>query len=56
MTMTEKFKAWKSSWTAQGINDFQKTLFPIIFMLFTLWFSLHTYNRVGDIEPININN
>ena len=37
-------------WTAQGINDFQKTLFPIAFLLFTLLFSLCTYYKVGDIE------
>ena len=50
----EKLKDWHSTWTAQGINDFQKTLFPIFFLLFTTWFTLHTYNRVGDIETNNI--
>ena len=41
-------------WTAQGINDFQKTLFPFIFLLFALLFSIFSYLKVGDIEPENM--
>ena len=47
----EKFKQWKDGLTAQGINNFQKTLFPFIFLLFTLMFALHSYFRFGDIKP-----
>ena len=41
-------------WTAQGINDFQKTLFPFLFLLFAFLFALFSYLKVGDIEPENI--
>ena len=37
--------------TAQGINDFQKTLFPFMFLTFVVLFAFCTYYRVGDVEP-----
>ena len=50
----QRFREWKDGLTAQGINDFQKTLFPFIFLLFTLMFALHSYFRFGDIKPKNM--
>ena len=41
-------------WTAQGINDFQKTLFPFMFLLFAFLFAIFSYMKVGDIEPENM--
>ncbi len=43
-------------WTAQGINDFQKTLFPLIFLTFSLIFSFVAYFKIGDIEPEDLDN
>ncbi len=46
-----RFRMFKTNgWTAQGINDFQKTLFPLAFCLFTLLFALCAFYKVGDIE------
>ena len=44
-----------NKWTAQGINDFQKTLFPFIFLIFTILFSICSYYKVGDIESEDLN-
>ena len=30
-------------WTAQRINDFQKTMFPLVFVVFLIGFSLAVY-------------
>ena len=38
-------------WTAQGINDFQKTLFPFMFLTFAFLFSICSYLKIGDIAP-----
>jgi hypothetical protein len=46
---------WYKDWTAEGVNNFQKTLFPILFLVFTLIFSLCAYFKVGDIEPEDLN-
>ena len=44
-----------NKWTAQGINDFQKTLFPFIFLTFAILFSICSYMKVGDIEQEDLN-
>ena len=54
MNRMERFKQWKDGLTAQGINDFQKTLFPFIFVLFTVFFALYSHFRFGDIKPKNM--
>ena len=41
-------------WTAKGINSFQKTFFPTLFIVFLFFYSLEAYFQWGDIESSEI--
>lgn len=42
------WQKYKERMTAQGINDFQKTLFPVIFLTFLIFFACYVYFRPGE--------
>ena len=50
-TGLQKMRAFIEDWTAQGINDFQKTLFPVIFIIFLIPYVLAVQFKWGDIPP-----
>ena len=37
-------------WTAEGINDFQKTLFPCVLLVFVFFYVLAAHFKWGDID------
>ena len=49
----ERVKSMFDGWTAQGINNFQKTLFPFLFLGFTVFYALASYYQWGNIDPEN---
>ena len=52
--MMQKINGMINGWTAKGINKFQKTLFPIIFLVFTIFYGLAAYFKWGDIKPMAV--
>ena len=53
-TIMQKINGMMNGWTAKGINKFQKTLFPIIFLVFTIFYGLAAYFKWGDIKPMAV--
>ena len=51
----QKMRAFFEDLTAQGINDFQKTLFPVIFIIFLIPYVLAVQFKWGDIPPQDMN-
>ena len=49
-SVAAKLKNLTETWTAQGINDFQKTLFPCLLLGFVFFYVLAAYFRWGDID------
>ena len=47
----ERMKAIPAGWTADSINNFQKTLFPFIFILFTFFYVLAANFKWGQGPP-----
>jgi hypothetical protein len=52
---TLKQKLGFGNLTAEGVNNFQKIFFPCLFVIFTFFFSLVAYFKVGDVEPEDLN-
>ena len=49
-SMSAKIKNLTKGWTAQGINDFQKTFFPCLFLFFVFFYVLAAHFKWGDID------